>query len=577
MHPALTLDNLKRLPPTLRSAANAAISPNRSVADLRRVQRHLATATESQFIWTLPVFYINLDPAAIPSLDEFDTKAPSSDAVSAIGRAFCSLEELSVMRFPESAGVYIWPRFWPWAQFIHLYRDYLPGIPPQREDDFCRALLSFTVTLTHHRDTHARIVSTPWFWYLLGRTWSHLPAIKDPSKQDLAVNDIAFFLIEEGITKPPNMDEFLSGVGGTLADVARLVISFTDCILPKGDAALDDRHIHFLAFILIFVCFVDPALAAGAQPMADLGQFGKALLERNFIGVLIKAICSLSKSVIRDALHPAQKAVELLATVLQTRDGYSQILAAIDEGLLRALILAAQSDFADDLDHEYFVRLLRRFLFHHRYLSALGRALEGIINLLNTAAFRQCKTYKLWNQFFSVARERLEVLTAVDSSKCVRNVACDNLQCCEIGVKTEFRRCSDCQSMYYCSKTCQIMNWRHGGHRETCNSYGKLLLSAKNSFGSTARQRSFPACPSTSRLSLGAAQVTVFDYTQGEVWISVEPRTVLDTVEGFSGVEWTNIVSREAASNGTMEIHVVVISGLKGCMTGTALGQPRTC
>ncbi|KAF7326509.1 hypothetical protein MSAN_02507800 [Mycena sanguinolenta] len=35
------------------------------------------------------------------------------------------------------------------------------------------------------------------------------------------------------------------------------------------------------------------------------------------------------------------------------------------------------------------------------------------------------------------------------------------------------------------------MDLRHGGHRETCNSYGKLLLSARNGLDSAVPQRSF--------------------------------------------------------------------------------------
>ncbi|KAJ6484230.1 hypothetical protein C8R45DRAFT_1075429 [Mycena sanguinolenta] len=558
MHPALALDNLKRLPSNLRLAANAAISPNRSVADLRVVKRHLATATEKQFIWMLPVFYINLDPTAIPDLDGFDTKAPSSDAVSVIGRAFMSLEEVSVMRFPESVGVYLWLRVWPWARFIHMYRDHLPGITPPRDDTFCRGFLSFTVALTHHRDTHRRIVATPWFWYLFGRAWTYLPAIKDPSKQEMAAKDIAFFLIEEGITKPSNLDEFVSGAGGTLTDVAHLVISFTDCVLPKRGAALDDTQIHFLGFILIFVCFLDPALGHGTQPTENLGQFGKALLERDFISVLIEAICSLSKSTIKEALHPMQKTGGSGNRASNT--GWSHL--------------------ADDLDHQYFVRLLRPSLVNRHSLSALGRALQKTSNLVNTTAFRQCGSYKLWAEFFSVARERVEVLAAFDSNLGVRNVACDNLQCGKIGVKAEFRRCSVCQSMYYCSQACQNMDWRHGGHRETCDSHGKLLLSAKNSLDSTARQRAFlRALVHRDYLLVrrrlisdqikfmkahpDGAFVTMFDYTQGAVRIRVEPRTVLEPIEGFSGVEWKSIVSREAASGGRMEIHVVGTSALK--------------
>jgi hypothetical protein len=37
-----------------------------------------------------------------------------------------------------------------------------------------------------------------------------------------------------------------------------------------------------------------------------------------------------------------------------------------------------------------------------------------------------------------------------------------------MGLKTEFRRCSGCKVFRYCSKVCQGVDWREGGHRSTC-------------------------------------------------------------------------------------------------------------
>ncbi|KAJ6483212.1 hypothetical protein C8R45DRAFT_1215101 [Mycena sanguinolenta] len=158
MHPALHPDNLKRLPRAMRLAANDAISPTRTVEDIRRIQKHLATATRTQARCMLPVLYVNLDTAELPELDAFDTEAPPPATVSAIGRALIALYSLYGLKSLETAGADLWPRVWPWARFLHVYRAQLPGSPPE-ESDFCLSFLSFARLGPDHPDTWTLMAS----------------------------------------------------------------------------------------------------------------------------------------------------------------------------------------------------------------------------------------------------------------------------------------------------------------------------------------------------------------------------------------------------------------------------------
>ncbi|KAJ6462229.1 hypothetical protein C8R45DRAFT_1220653, partial [Mycena sanguinolenta] len=580
MHPALHQDNLRNLPTDMRLAANAAISPDRTVADVRGVQRHLANATEKQLTWVLPVFYINLDIVGIPDFDEFDTEAPSPAAVSAITRAFYALEALYAIKVPETAGPHIWARVWTWARFIHFYRAHLPGIPEPDEGEFCLEFLSYTGSLGDHPNTCALIVSTPWFWYMLGRAWIYLPTILAPRKRLLAFNDVRSFIVEERIRDPSNMAALVDGAGGNLYDLAALVVSFIDSVDVGNNAVMDDTYTHFLSSALIFVGFVDSALQNPTESTGALGDFGEALLSQNILRVVIKAVRSLSNGCSAPTLNALYKCFDLLAALFVTSEGYAEIPAAVDEGLLRALIMCAQSSLADDLQDQfklYFVGLLPSSLVHHRFLSQLTVALHEITDLVNTPAFKRCTTYGLWKEFLSVANERLEVLAAFDSNRASRNTkACDNLQCSKIDVKNSFRRCSGCLSVYYCSQSCQTTDWRHGGHRNACNSYGKLFLSPKNDADSSSRQRSFLRALvhhdyKKAKPILLCKQIffkhaypdigffTMFDYTEGRVKVQVKSLTIFDATEAFQGVEWKSILSRAAASGGKMGIHVVAI------------------
>ncbi|KAJ6451920.1 hypothetical protein C8R45DRAFT_1083567 [Mycena sanguinolenta] len=161
------------------------------------------------------------------------------------------------------------------------------------------------------------------------------------------------------------------------------------------------------------------------------------------------------------------------------------------------------------------------------------------------------------------------------------------VNCSIIDRKSAFRRCTGCRSFYYCSRICQAIYWRLGGHRDTCRSYGTVFLirnlharypREKNDYlYSSARQRSFLRALvhhdyQKAQLTVLSQQtwfmkahpgeefLTLYNYTTRPVEIEIHPLSVVDVAEAFTGVEWRSIVSRAAASRGRMGIHVVVIS-----------------
>ncbi|KAF7342448.1 hypothetical protein MVEN_01834000 [Mycena venus] len=282
--------------------------------------------------------------------------------------------------------------------------------------------------------------------------------------------------------------------GGTLTDVARLVVSFIDGIVPEDESAMFTTHVHFLRVVLIFVGNVDPTLGDPSRAAITLGQFGEALLSQDIIRALISALCSLSNTTVPPTVDGLHKCLNMLAMIFITPSGYHALPAALDDGLLRALVMCAQCSFAHEIHDQfkvYFIGLFRSSLVHYRFLSALDMALDETTELINTRAFKRCGIYKMWEEWLSVVDERLKVLHEFDSQRDLRMKACDNLKCSTIDDKTAFRRCSGCRSFYYCSIECQTVDWRSGGHREACKSYGKLFLSEKNEDDFGPRQRSF--------------------------------------------------------------------------------------
>ncbi|KAJ7724946.1 hypothetical protein DFH07DRAFT_854473 [Mycena maculata] len=57
-------------------------------------------------------------------------------------------------------------------------------------------------------------------------------------------------------------------------------------------------------------------------------------------------------------------------------------------------------------------------------------------------------------------------------------IICSNVTCRKSKPKAGLSCCSRCLVSFYCSKPCQVYDWKHGGHKESCvNPYsGQSIL-----------------------------------------------------------------------------------------------------
>ncbi|KAJ7105505.1 hypothetical protein C8R44DRAFT_886458 [Mycena epipterygia] len=302
MHPALQLDNLRHLPPSMRRAAQSACSAGRTIQDLRRVQTYLAGATEEQSLLLLPVFYTNLDPAEIPDLAQFDAETPPGPNVeSSIGRALLSLQSLHVIQFPIEIGPAIWPYAWPWSHFLYTYREHLPNIPPPPEDTFCLEFLMFAGTFAEHKETFSLILSTPEVRFMVSKAWPHIPGILDAKKREVAFTDLRSFIAHETAAEPNNLAEIIDGAGGAPDDLARLIVLYIRAMLPKPGTTIHFMYAHFACAIFDFVIRIDPTLGDEEEGAERLGAVGTALVAQNIVKALINLASALGKSALIQA------------------------------------------------------------------------------------------------------------------------------------------------------------------------------------------------------------------------------------------------------------------------------------
>ncbi|KAF8179402.1 hypothetical protein K438DRAFT_1977454 [Mycena galopus ATCC 62051] len=581
MHPALQLDNLRHLPPSMRRAAQSACSAGRTIQDIRRVQTYLASATQEQSLLLLPVFYTNLDPAEIPGLAHFDQESPPGPHVeSSIGRAWLSLQSLYVIQFPIEIGPDMWPCAWPWCNFFYTYREYLPNILPPPDDTFCLEFLMFAGTFAEHEETFSLILSTPEVRFMVSKAWPHIPGILDAKKRELAFTDLQSFIAHETTAKPNNLAEIIDGAGGTPDDLARLIVLYIQAMLPNQGTPIHFTYVHFACVILDFVIRIEPVLGDEKETGVRLGAIGTALVSQNVVKALIDLASALGKSTSTQARSALRKTFMILGSIFMAKPmKIRQFCDALDDKLLHSLVVCGRGPNGAGM--KGFIKLFLEVLIppHLVYpeaLSALDRALDDVDELVTHEDFKNTAWHEYWVQFSNLAEDRIAILKSCEVPS-MR--ACDNLECGAIRPRRELARCSTCKTVYYCDEACQAADWAGGGHRNACESYVALSLRTGNNLDFTMRSflralihHDYQKDRRTillQKMVFWRARpddgfLTLYDYTRGPVRIVLQPLNSAKTHEVLGSIEWTNIVSRAERSAGRMCLDVLVFSRGEG-------------
>ncbi|KAK6981600.1 MYND-type domain-containing protein, partial [Favolaschia claudopus] len=560
MHEALDCKNLKRLPLSIRFTANSAVSANRKIEDLERLQAYSVTASATQCLLLLPVVYINLDTADIPDPGVFDAE-PTHALVAAIyasatGRAVVALDILCTIQLPpeaEGLGADLWPRVLAWAQWIDNNGHYLADTP------FCLSILSFADVADQNLEMSKLITSEPWIWSMVGRAWAHLPGLTNTHDRLATVGRLQYFLSHDGLGEPQSFAEVLDGLGGTLSELGRLTVHLFDELVPAAHQPMDMPYLGYLNSAFLLVGNVELALSDGGSKDREesCSGFRKSLLSHQFVRVLLRAMCSLSNTRSEATLFLLRRCFKRMNILLMTPVGFTSLPAALDDGLLRVVVLCALSPFAHDLQEQFEKYLVHWFppcLHNYSFVSALDAALHGTADLVNTDAFKSSEIRRAWDTFLNIARSSLEILRVFDARPASSVLkACDNLECLKIDAKITFKRCSGCRSCYYCSRACQTSDWQNG-HRLVCDSYGTLTLSERNVNSFTTRQRSFlrtlvDTAYARNRRAIFMQHATsiknehttfvVYDYSAGAVKIRFKSTIGLPQLDG---PEWEDLM-----------------------------------
>ncbi|KAJ7628130.1 hypothetical protein DFH06DRAFT_723085 [Mycena polygramma] len=265
----------------------------------------------------------------------------------------------------------------------------------------------------------------------------------------------------------------------------------------------------------------------------------------------------------------------LTTTIPVGHRGFPDALDALDAGLLR-LLARCTREFAQELDSTlrlFLTKLLPDSLVYYHAVAAVANALDEVGVL-------ECKTLSPdWAAFIELAQIRVDIMNDLYAYM-VSIKTCDNIECAKIRRRSRFRRCSGCKSFYYCSRECQTVDWKRGGHREHCASYTTLTLAESKSCPLDFKERHFMRALAQSYYQDGVYElheqqvvimakdaphggvvITLLDFTHNPVQISIQPfpDSPLANYLDELGAEWSNIVARAVSSRGRLHLHVMLV------------------
>ncbi|KAJ6632188.1 hypothetical protein B0H10DRAFT_7018 [Mycena sp. CBHHK59/15] len=358
----------------------------------------------------------------------------------------------------------------------------------------------------------------------------------------------------------------IEGAGGSLTDLASLIVEHIHCVVSGPHQIMTDNSVFCLLGVLQLL----------TEKADDDALLKDALLQQGIVGALTTTVSALSGATLDSTTAVLQTCFTLLLKILSTSPGHKWLREALGAGLIGAIVTCATRGTSElDFYVQHLLLLFPGCLVYHSVLSQMEELLLQVKPLATTGDFRASKIAKEWDEFVDLAWERLRIMKRYDRGEYSSARACDNIDCNGIHAKSEFKRCSGCQTMYYCSEQCQTLDWRTGGHREACEDLRSLgvresahLSSRDLSFMRALLHYDYENAKADILFqqfeflaqSPGANCFTWFDYIKGRVSI-----TVSSTTQETLSSDWPDHVRRASKSNGQMSLHVMVVA--QGPMT----------
>ncbi|KAF7322251.1 MYND-type domain-containing protein [Mycena chlorophos] len=419
----------------------------------------------------LPVHYYVLDPVHMRTMSVNDWESDAAAIHSRLSAVITTFEPLQLAameaRIPKSAMSDIFNRVWLWVQFLQDYREQITPAALGQPYVVCMTFFAelfyaFCTSEEYSREAHMFAVSNPRIHFILSSTLDELldqeaadqRCGKFASHASYGVHAAAWSLFYYGhqllLKDTPHFQHLLVGTGGTwdhLALFLRRYLEQSLATLQSQDAPTVFQLERVYAALLFMPGVVEP----GRSPRPEL----RAALIRH------GAITLFTKLLAPARTHPAAN---------PPRPAPPKALRA---GFLCVLLEFARAPgYYRSTAKEHIQFSLNSGIAQHCvYLSvlrALRVALEELVPFDPQRVFEEAGFSSDWIQFLGFMQDRLRIVDEYDAGRLMMWRVCDNTECGLVGPKAQFKQCTGCSEVWYCSRACQKANWRWG-HRQECS------------------------------------------------------------------------------------------------------------
>ncbi|KAJ7096871.1 hypothetical protein C8R44DRAFT_889470 [Mycena epipterygia] len=207
----------------------------------------------------------------------------------------------------------------------------------------------------------------------------------------------------------------------------------------------------------------------------------RGFFDSDVITMVTSAFVVLSRRIVQD---PTPNNIMMLASCINffstylEGDDYLSLVHAVKAGFLPAYldcspVFSSMPDDTIEAALDIFRQVLPRYLVYRSFIEAVRSATLRFAPVrLNTphyeALIAQPIIQSVWRSFIALFVKRASLL---EEAYQLKNegapVRCDYIKCQRVDVKSNFKKCSACQVVHYCSPECQRLAWK-SSHRTAC-------------------------------------------------------------------------------------------------------------
>ncbi|KAF8546886.1 hypothetical protein OG21DRAFT_1490730 [Imleria badia] len=161
---------------------------------------------------------------------------------------------------------------------------------------------------------------------------------------------------------------------------------------------------------------------------------------------------------------------------VESTDGHPWVTQIVEAGLLSAMLCTEpwikHLNGQDSEDWEPLFLLLGQIIPKYSVYSSVLKPMIRRLTVIDAGCLpgkldKDGLLFQSWGLFQNVVRSRAALYNTSLSNE-THIESCQNAKCDKSGPPGSFKCCAGCLHVHYCSKECQVHDWKNGGHPKYC-------------------------------------------------------------------------------------------------------------